>query len=390
MATTTPPTDQRAGVKPISFVLDNAGSIGEPITLPIRPQDLNRTEPTRASVHQTLGRDVGGWVDNFGAGLGSVVITGHTGWGGGGRPDGVQAFLDLNQLVVHDYNEAKQAAIDSGRDPGSVKLIFADLLDDFTWSVVPMQFSLRRSKSQPLLLQYNIAMQAVSTSIDSPLVMLPFSGGIMAGLASLGGAIGKLTSFVGQIKGMVSTAVGFVNGVLSPIASTVRKFVDLSGRVFTITRDAVGAIQGGASSIANGLIGIAGDMAKVGVNIFRTLSSIAGLPSTLKATLTQVASAYNEVLCIFRNSLKPSKVYENYSDLYGASNCSSTTGGSPVSAYADRNAFDLMSGAGGPITLSTGAISGVSTLSRSDPVLAPMAIPEMNRHLIAVVNGVAA
>lgn len=388
MASTTPPTDQRAGVCPISFVLNNGGSIGSPLTLTVRPEDLTRNEPSRISVNQTLGRDVCGWVDNFGEGLPSVTIAGHTGWGAGGRPDGAKGFDKLNQLVAHDYHGAKQAAIDSGQDPATVKLIFADLLDDFTWNVAPTNFVLRRSRSRPLLFQYNITMQAVSTSIDTPFMVLPFSGGITAGLGSLGSAITKLQSFVGRIKGMVSSAVAFLNAGISPIAGVVGQFANLSTEVFTATRDAIGSVIGGASSVTNNLIGIAGDMARVGVNVFRTISAIDGLPSALKADLAQVASAYNEVVCIFRNSLRPAQVYEDYSGLYGASNCSSTTGGNPASIYADRNAFDLLRSNNGPVGMSSSAIAGVGTLSRSDPVLAPLPINEMSRLLNNVVGGV--
>jgi hypothetical protein len=388
MATTTPPTDQRAGVRPIAFVLDNAGSIGSPVTLPIRPEDLTRNEPSRVSVHQTLGRDVSGWVDNFGEGLPSVTIAGHTGWGAGGRPDGVEAFNKLNTLVQHDYHKAKQDAIDGGRDPSAVKLLFVDMLDDFCWNVTPTQFVLRRSKSRPLLFQYNITLQAVSTSVDDPLVLLPQFGGFAAGMGALGGAIGAIEGFIGKVRSMVSTAVGFINGGLSPIAGAVHQFMGLSTNVFRLTSGVVGALKGGASAITNNLIGIAGDLAKTGVNVFRTISSIAGLPAQLKADLSQVAAAYNEVLCIFKNSLRPKQVYEDYSPLYGASNCSSTTGGSPASIYADRNAFDLIQTTNQPVSLSSSAISSMSSLSRSDPVLAPMPVGEMARHLNNVVGGV--
>lgn len=388
MASSTPPPDQRAGKRPISFVLDAAGSLSAPVTLIIRPEDLTRNEPTRATVHATLGRDVSGWVDHFGEGLPSLTISGHTGWRGAGSVNGEQAFKDLNNLVQHDYSKAKQAAIDAGTDPALVKLLFVDMLDDFAWSVAPMQFILRRSKSRPLLHQYNITLQAISTKVDNPLVMLPDRGTVTAGLTSLGGAIGTLKRYVGTIQGLVSRAVGFVQGVLSPIASTAKSFANLSTQVFQMVSDGVGAVRGASTAVTNDLIGIAADMAKVGVNVFRTISAITGLPASIKADLARVASAYNEVLCIFKNSLRPGTVYEDYSDLYGASNCSSTTGGHPASIYANKNPFDFLRRDTSPIGVTGEAKSGISSLSRFDPVLAPMAIPEINRNMIAVVNGV--
>jgi hypothetical protein len=155
-------------------VLQNGLGFGSPVTLKVRPEDLTRTEPSRVSVHQTLGRVVNGWADNFGEGLPSVTIAGTTGWrtSAASGEDGAQAFETLNRLVVHEYHEAKQAAIDSGMDPATVKLLFVDMLDGFTWNVAPMNFVLRRSKSRPLLFQYNIVLQAISTDIDNPLRIL--------------------------------------------------------------------------------------------------------------------------------------------------------------------------------------------------------------------------
>lgn len=384
------PTDQRAGVRPISFVLDDAGSLGTSVTLNVRPEDLTRNEPARATVHQTLGRDTTGWVDHFGEGLPSVTIAGHTGWRHalGTGMDGVQAFQALNDLVAHAYPQAKQAAIDRGTDPAQVKLLFVDMLDDFAWSVVPTNFVLRRSKSRPLLMQYNISLQAVSTSVDSGVLQLPFFGNVFGGLNALDRLMEKFSSFEWQVEDWVSRALAFVDRGLGPIASTVKTFVGMTNRalgaVNTVVRGAKNVING----TANRLIGIASDLASVGVNVFRTINNIRNLPSDLKAAIGRVASAYNELLCIFSNSLRQRKTYEEYAGLYGASNCSSTTGGRQDSAYANMNAFELMQPARDNAAFSSSALAGVSSLSRMDPVMAPMPMPEIGRHLSNVVVGV--
>lgn len=385
------PTDQRAGVRPISFVLDNGGAIRSPVTLSVRPEDLSRTETGRATVHQTLGRAVTGWVDHFGEGLPSVNIAGHTGWrhATGVGMDGAQAFFALNDLVAKEYPQAKQAAIDSGTDPAGVKLLFVDLLDQFAWSVVPTQFVLRRSKSRPLLFQYNISMQAVATGIDFPSVVLPFFGTVTGGLGSLAGAMSFFDSVAGSVDGWVSRALSFVDGFLSPIGSVVKNFVVMSNSVFGAVNSVIRGAKNLVTGVGNRLIGIAGDIAKVGLNVFRTLNNIRNLPADLKAALGRVASAYNEVLCIFSNSLRPRKTYEDYTGVYGASNCSSTTGGRQDSPYANMNAFSLMRPEKNVATLNGAAINGVSTLSRMDPVLAPLPYPEIGRHMTNIVTGLA-
>ena len=390
MLTTAPPTDQRAGVRPIAFLLNDGGSFGAPVTLKVRPEDLQRTEPSRISVTQTLGRVVSGWSDNFGAGLPSCTISGHTGWraGGASGEDGAQHFETLNTLVMSDYHRAKQATIERGGDPAEVKLIFIDMLDNFCWNVAPMNFQLRRSRSRPLLFQYNIQLQAIATDIDNPLRILPFLGDITTGIDALDGVLGKLESFADKIKGWIADAVALKDRLLAPIANVVAKFHAVATRVFATVNSVVSAAKNAIGSTVNSLIGIAGQIADVGVGLFRTISNIASLPNYLKSAIGRVGSAYNEVGCILRNSLRPRKTYDYYDGLYGASNCSSTTGGRGPSQYANMNAFELMQVERGPVELSSSALASVSAMNRGDPVLAPIPLQEIGRHLENINGGV--
>lgn len=390
MFTQTAPTDQRAGVRPIAFLLQKQGGFSTPVTLKIRPEDLTRNEPSRVTVTQTLGRGTQGWVDNFGEGLPSVTISGHTGWrsSAGSGEDGAEAFETLNNLVQHEYHKAKQAAIDAGMDPATVKLLFIDMLDGFTWNVTPTQFVLRRSRSRPLLFQYNISLQAVSTDIDNPLMVLPFSGSLFAGLGALDSVISRIEGYAKQINGWISTAVAYKDRLLAPIGATFQAFTNMSARVFGAVNSVITNGQNAISSTANTLIGFASDIAKVGSNINRTVSAIAGIPDNIKASISKIASAYSEAYCIFRNSLRPRQTYNDYSDLYGASNCSSTTGGRPASDYINSNAFELIQPERGPVMLTSGAQSAITTLGNADPVLAPVDMREMDRQLKIINSGV--
>lgn len=384
-----PPTDQRAGVRPISFLLQNGKEFGAPVTLKIRPTDLTKTEPSRVTLHQTLGRDVQGWSDNFGAGLPTVVISGHTGWRSGGQSgmDGAAAFEQLNNLVMRDYHASKQRAIDSGIDPATVKLLFIDMLDDFAWNVSPTSFVLRRSRSQPLLFNYNMTMQAISTEIDNPLKVAPLSMSVAAGVKALGGLVDKLESMSAMVQGWVLDAIALKDRLLAPLASAVKRFYDMSMRIFNAVNNAVSSVKSFISSTANSLIKIASDIAGVGINIFRTISSIMSLPGYLKSALMRVAGAFNEALCILRNSLKPRKIFEDYDGIYGASNCSSTSGGRQNSAYTNMNAFSLMQ-TNSPVIANNDAINNISELNRGDPVFYPTDLNTLGGKLDAITDGV--
>lgn len=390
MEYTPAPTDQRAGVRPIAFVMQKwGGDFYSPVTLKIRPTDLTKNEPSRSSVTQTLGKEISGWNDNFGKGLPTCTIAGHTGWRQSQATglDGVMAFHQLNQLIAHEYHEAKQDAINHGADPDLVKLIFVDMLDDFCWSVVPMSFVLQRSKSQPLLMKYNIQLQAISTDVENPLRLVPEFGSFTTGIAALDAVLSKLRDFKEQVGAWVEAALAKKDALLKPIASTIKAFTTLSVAVLDTVGSSVTSIKSLIGGTANSLIGMAKDVATVGVNIFRTIASIQSLDPYLRTALSRVASAYNEVICIFSNSLRARKTYEEYEGLYGSSNCSSTTGGRPPSDLELSNAFEMMEEERPPVYASSAAQSSIASISRSDPVLRPMSIQEIGRNLQVINSG---
>lgn len=375
------PTDQRAGVRPISFLLDaGGGSLSDPVMLKVRPEDLTRTEPSRITVHQTLGRDRSGWADNFGAGLPTVTIAGHTGWRDTGTgEDGVKAFERLNTLVMQSYHAAKQAAITSGLDPAAVKLIFVDLLDDFAWNVAPMQFTLRRSKSRPLLVQYNIVLQAIDTSADRPFRLPVLSASLPAGLDSL---MGSIDSIAGMINDVINGVRGWVDSTLvAPVRSFLLKTTQLYRTVSNTIRNGL--------SIGDQLIGVARMITAAAMNIFRTFSAIASIPSLVKAKFMQVAAEFGNVFCLLNNALKGKPTFEDYSSLYGSSYCSSTTGGRARSALANSNAFDAIFPAQSsfPVKVTPAARASIAASASSDVVMAPMTKNEAENHLRAISDG---
>jgi hypothetical protein len=384
------PSDQSASIRPISFVLDDRGKLSQPVTLAIRPQDLTRSESSRATVNQTLGRQVSGWLDNFGEALPSVTLSGHTGWReiAGTGQDGLQHFGALNDLVQHQYHAAKQSAIDSGLDPAGVKLLFVDMLDDFAWSVVPMQFVLRRNKQSPLLYQYNIVLQAISTEVDTPVITLPFTGDPSIGVRSLGSALSRLSGYQSSIAGLVNAALSPVSSVLGSVSAAASAYVGMALNALSMVAGVVQGSNNLATASANQFIGVASDLAQVGTVAFRVLASTAGMSNDLQWQLSSVASAFNEVSCIFRNSLRTRTIYQDFDGLYGASNCSSTTGGRPESAYAGVNPFLLLRTDNSIATLNSAALNGIASINLSDPVLAPLAPAEIGRHLADIVGGV--
>lgn len=130
----------------IAFVVD-----GSRVVLAVRPEDLSWSEPYRLATHQTLG---GAWVDYFGQNIQTITLSGNTGWRGGEDGDGAARFDNL-QMLFEDWRGKCE------RERRYVQMMFVDDLNGRTVSVIPVSFVLKRNKSRPLLMMYQIVMHVV-------------------------------------------------------------------------------------------------------------------------------------------------------------------------------------------------------------------------------------
>lgn len=382
------PSSQKAEVRPISFVLDDQATGGGPasVDLVIRPEDLTRNDPSRLNVQQTLG---GAWADNFGPGIATIQINGHTGW----RPtygsgDGEARFQQLQDQVFTQWHARRAAAVKAGLDPDLVKLVFADSLDGTTDVVAPMTFTLRRSRSRPLLMQYQINMTVLGNSLDG--------GGLFGSIDELLGSLGagadvmqaagldSLTASINEITGDINDAHKWLDHTL---VAPVKEFMGQTARLYGAVRGAISAADG----IAGSLISVAQMTAQAGINIFRTAAAIANIPSMAKARLMQVAGSYTNIWCVLHNALRQQVYYPDYSPLFGASNCSSTSGGRPISVLSGQNPFYSVVPTSGPlpVTLTATAQSSLRTLAANDPVLAPLSTADLSSAVKTITDGLA-
>jgi len=380
------PARQKAEDRPISFVFHNmaTGSAPVELRLVIRPEDLTRTDRSRLTTTQTLG---GAWADNFGPGVPQVVLAGHTGWGQGGRPDGLAEFQKLHETVFKRWHEERAAALRDGLDPDQVKLIFSDALDDFTWVVAPQAFVLRRNKARPLLSQYQITMNWLSDDVAQTLGALQQSQSLSA-LEELG--LSSLEQSIRQIEEFAAGLRDEIGAVLGPIKKVFESFVRLTATVLGAVQRVVAAGMSVVSAVTGSLLSIAGNLARAGANITRTFQSIVSMPNQIRAQFARVGAAFNNAFCVLKNAFRRRATVGNYDDLYGASTCSSTAGGRPVSRFATENPFPLLFPLeDAPIQVSAEAAESLTALQQADPVLAPPTSAELESSMVSVTQGVA-
>lgn len=416
------PTSQKN--LPVAFNLD-----GAEIQLPIRPEDLTRTEVSRMNAVNTLD---GAWIDFFGRGLTQITINGHTGWGQGKRPDGAKEFEKLRGAIQTWMKKREQKQ--------ESRLMFADTLNNnYCAEVAPTAFSLKRSKSQPLLMFYNISLVVIS---DSP------GGGVASGSvetdngyqdregnhslatpaaqSSLQAALSALQS-VGDALASANDAVNSVReavqavdrAVVQPIMAIGQQASRLSTQVSSIINAATSgnfaALGGMAASTASGggtsgtsgggttggggmplsrgeLVAIAAStapFAKAGKELW---SAAASQPNTSPETqflCMAMAREYSNLHCLIQNGYGNAGAgILDYSPFYGASNCSSTAGGRPLSPLTGMKGFEILNRPSpAPWSMSAEATDALLSLAHIDPIHRPSA-DDMLRYATALYTGV--
>lgn len=375
------PSSQKADVRPISFVLDDRTSgdlLPSSVDLAIRPEDLTRGDPSRLNVQQTLG---GAWADNFGPGVPTITISGHTGWRplAGSLGDGEARFQALKTTVFDQWHAKRRDAVQAGRDPDLVQLVFSDSLDGFTVVVAPMSFTLRRSRSRPLIYQYQISLTVLDQNVDQT-SFLSKLGVDTGALESLG--LDSLTASINEITQAINDVQAWIDRTL---VAPVKAFMDQTARLYGAVRGLVAAVDG----IAGSVISIAQMTARAGMNLFRSVAAIANLPNQIRSRLMQIAGAYSNVFCVLRNALRQQLYYEDYNPLFGSSNCSSTSGGRPLSTLSGQNPFYSVVPTQRPLPVSvtSSAQNGLRTLADNDPVLQPLSTAELRSATTDVAAG---
>lgn len=117
----------------------------------VRPEHIGLARPSRGTITHTAGA---AFLDDFGEGVGQLVLSGHTGWIQDGTP-GFVKFKVLEAIFV-EYLRRRKALAAAGQDPNDVKLWYLDVLNAEALSVYPHEFRLERTRSRPLLYLYHM------------------------------------------------------------------------------------------------------------------------------------------------------------------------------------------------------------------------------------------
>lgn len=349
----------------------------------LRPENLTRQEPSRLAVVQTLG---GGWVDDFDRGLSTITIAGHLGWRGGFLMSGEDAFLALRDTVYVQWHRRRQNAIAAGQDPGGVQLVYSDSLDSIASVVVPRSFQLQRSKTSPLLLRYSIQLVELGDASDPGSIIDQIINAMsdpmrfLVGITGLGNAVTAIEYWAGKVQ-------AFTGAVLAGIQTFVNMGVSLVQSIASTAESLRGQFDSTVSSILAAGQLISGAAA----NAFYALGADPSLSEQDLIPVRAIAASFNDVVCLLTTSFNAQITYPSWSDLFGASACSSTGGGEAPSSYMVSNTnpfYDAAPSPAPPVLITPAAQAALQTLG-SDPIaLAASGSAAVGSLLQAAGNGV--
>lgn len=321
----------------IGFLLSGAPSGDVQWNYGIRPEELTMLAPSRLAIQQTIG---GAWADAFDEGVATINLSGHNGWKGGALLSGEDMFLALRATVFTGWHQGRRDLVSQGQDPSGVKLYFTDSLDSIAVIVAPRSFTLRRSKSSPLLIRYQINLAVLGMADNSPdpvdSIINAFSNPLRWLAANLG-----LTSIIGQIN----RYIGLGQAVFGAATGAIVGFVNIGVQLIASVAGIAAQVQGQFSATEGALLNIGTTFSRAASTAFAVLADDDTLSDEQKLPISGLSSAFNSAACSMANGYDLIGVFPDYSAMHGASTCSSTGGGDPASAFTtqDINPFTYVS-----------------------------------------------
>ena len=359
---------------------DESAGTSEEMTLLIRPEELSIGFPSRMSVNQTLG---GAWADSFGEGLEEGTYSGTLGWRATSNDTGgTERLANLKNFVYSDWHARRAAAVAKGNDPSMVKLQLVDTLNNYSRVIAPRVFELKRSRSSPLLAKYRFNFVMLSRDLTGQ-DLLQSESGLGGILDTVGSWIDSFTTSINNITNRIREAYRWIDKtIIKPVKAFVAKTMQIYKAVNNLVTAGVGIIRqvGSIATLATSAI----------TNVLRTAALVINIPNIAKAAIMNVVREFTNIFCLLRNA-RSLLSYEDYSDIYGASNCSSTSGGRSISIYSGstNNTFAAVAQqTRSPIIVTQNASNSLKSLASTDLVTTNLSPNTINSNLAIVNSGI--
>jgi len=386
--TSTSPSSQKAHAIGLLLWDDRSHqAVGKMFTLPIRPEELNYTEPTRITTQATL---AGAYADIHGWGIKTLTVTGHTGWRGNSSGDGAALFKTMKTDIFDEYHRRRAEMLRQLRDPNDLQMLVSDKHHGYTWVAAPKAFTLRRHKSSPLLHHFALSFDLLGVPEDFAVIPDPIMDAInnprirrdaaSKHLQDQKTTLQELNDDLNAYRAEMDAAFGPITDYLQGINDTIAGYIDV--------------ITGFVDATLGPILAVADSLVTAAHNIGRLMLLATTLAQKVKGAVMRLCSAWNDIRCTLRNAWQHALDFPSFSDLLnGASNCSSTGGGSAPSAYRSTKTNTVeavrQAQATPPATptVSTAARASMSAVS-VDPIAQTSPPTDLAQHARSISEGV--
>ena len=190
---------------------------------------------------------------------------------------------------IDRYFLERQKKQDAGLDPNDVKLVILNNVDDLAYQIVPQSFRLMRSKTKPLLYQYDFTAVIVGDLNEISNVAQELVPAVRV----------QAKNWLLALKDRAGTLTGKLQALPSAVCQDVATFIDGAVSVLETAKSGVG-------DIANFVGGIT-DSIKLVLDATRdTQAFINDLPFEAIIELNELTSVIGEVNCYLKNGFKES------------------------------------------------------------------------------------
>ena len=370
---------------PISFLLMDPGGMIAEMDLIIRPEELSRQTPSRLNVTQTLG---GAFADSFGPGIGQIMLSGNTGWRGTDTEDGAALFIRLKNTVFSEWHKKRQERESRQLNPDCVQLVLADQLNGYAVVVAPENFRLQRHRTKPLLSQYNIVLKelgnfsdqqafaladSIVEAIDNPVRETAALESLRQNMATRSGLLSEVQgiSLPAGISAAATAAMETTNALLEKVDSISETIVD------------------GIDAAAGPVLAVSSALSSASKNAFSILATESNVGAHAKHILMRISGNFLDAYCNLRNGFNRLKSFQDFSELFGASACSSTGGGRPHSPWAQENPFlKVFPSEVSQVSVSDTSMASMSKLSALDWINNPIDQSDVTHNVMTAVEGI--
>ena len=172
----------------------------------IRPENLNYTRPSRRVIYNTALPDTA-FLDDWGEGVGQLVISGHTGYSPAGGVTGLGNLAGLGvfkllEVMITQFWTRRQTLAAAGKNPDAVGLYMLDAMNVEALKCYPDSLTLSRSRTRPQLYMYRLQLTIMSDLLETPPPFVADFLSTLLGQANVTAATANLTA------AMTATSIG--------------------------------------------------------------------------------------------------------------------------------------------------------------------------------------